>query len=90
MEAVKAMIHDQDLAMHLWEEAMKTTVYMHNKIPHKVLENKTPKEMFSGEKLEVNHFRIFGCPVFVHVPSKRGQCWTLPNRRAYFLVTVTH
>jgi hypothetical protein len=67
MEVVKAMIHDQDIPMDMWEEAVKTTMYVQNKIPHKVLENKTPEEMFSGEKPEVNHFRIFGCHVFVHI-----------------------
>ena len=71
MEAVKAMIHDQDLPMHLWAEATKTTVYVQNKSPHKVLENKTPEEIFSGENLEVNLFRIFGYPVFVHVPKEK-------------------
>jgi hypothetical protein len=50
MEAVKTMIHDQDLPMHLWEEAAKTTMHVQNKSPHKVLENKTHEEMFSGEK----------------------------------------
>jgi hypothetical protein len=50
MEPVKAMIHDQYLPMHLWVEAVKTAVYMHNRSPHKVLENKTLEEMFSGEK----------------------------------------
>ena len=28
MEAVKAMIHDQDLPMHLWTEAARTAVYV--------------------------------------------------------------
>jgi hypothetical protein len=28
MEALKTMIHDQDLPMHLWEEAAKITVYV--------------------------------------------------------------
>ena len=28
MEPVRVMIHDQDLPMHLWEEAPKTTVYV--------------------------------------------------------------
>ena len=46
-------------------------MYMHNQSPQKVLENKTPKEMFSGEKPEINHFIIFGCPVFVHVPKEK-------------------
>ena len=28
MEAVKAMIHDQDLPMHLWAEAARTAIYV--------------------------------------------------------------
>jgi transposase InsO family protein len=33
MEAVKTMIHDQDLPMCLWAEAAKTTVYVQNDCP---------------------------------------------------------
>ena len=47
MEAVKEMIHDQDLPMHLSVEQTKTTIYVQNKSPHRVLGNKTPEEMFS-------------------------------------------
>ena len=43
MEAVRAMLHDQDLPMHLWEEAARTTVYVQNHTPHRVLEKKTPE-----------------------------------------------
>ena len=50
MEATRAMLHYQDLHMHLWAEAARTTVYVHNHTPHRVLENKTPKEVFSGKK----------------------------------------
>ena len=71
MEAVKAMIHDQDLPMHLWAEAAKTVAYVQNRSPHHVLGNKTPKEMFTEKKPEVNHLRIFGCPVYVHVPKDK-------------------
>jgi hypothetical protein len=42
-----------------------------NRSPHKVLENKTPEEMFSREKQEASDFRIFGCFVFVHVPKEK-------------------
>ena len=71
MEAIKAMIQDHDLSKHLWAEAARTTVYVQNKSPHRVLGNKTPEEMFSGEKPEVNHLRIFGCPVYIHVPKEK-------------------
>jgi hypothetical protein len=47
----------------------RIVVFVQKKIPHRVLGNKTPKEMFTGEKLEVNHLRIFVCPLYVHVPK---------------------
>jgi transposase InsO family protein len=50
MEAMKTMIHDQDLPMQLWAEATRTTVYVHNKLSHSALGFKTPEEMFSEKK----------------------------------------
>ena len=49
MEVVRAMLHDQDLPMHLWAEAARIVVYVHNRTPQRVLENKTPKEVFWKE-----------------------------------------
>ena len=46
MEAARAMLHVQDLPMHLWEKAARTTVYVQNRTPHRVLENKTPEEVY--------------------------------------------
>jgi hypothetical protein len=71
LEDVKAMIHDQDLSMFLWAEACNTAVYIQNKCPHKILENKTLEEAFTGVKPKVCHFRIFGCPVYIHVPIEK-------------------
>ena len=45
MEAVKTMIYDQDLPMHLWAEATRTVVYVQNRISHSALGFKTPEEM---------------------------------------------
>ena len=70
MEDAKEMIHDQDLPMYLWAEAARTTVYVQNRTPHRVLENKTPEEVFSGKKPEVSHLRIFGCPMYIHIPKE--------------------
>ena len=71
MEAAKAMHHDQDLPMHLWEEATRTSVYVQNRTPHRVLENKKPEEVFSRKKPKVIHIRIFGCPVYIHIPKEK-------------------
>ena len=42
MEAVKAMIHDQDNPMHLWAEVARTTIYVQNRLSHSALGFKTP------------------------------------------------
>jgi hypothetical protein len=57
--------------MHLWEEASSTVVYVQNRSPHKILGNKTPEEVFTRKKPEVSHLRIFGCPVYIHVPKEK-------------------
>ena len=71
MEAARAMLHDQDLPMHLWAEATRTMVYVQNHTPHRVLDNKTPEEVFSDKKPEVGHLKIFGCPVCIHTPKEK-------------------
>ena len=60
---MKTMIHDQDLPMHFWAEAARTTVYVQNRVSHNALGFKTPEDMFTGKKPEVSHLKIFGCPV---------------------------
>ena len=69
MEAARAMLHDQDIPMHIWAEAARTVVYVQNHTRHRVLENNTPEEAFSSKKPEVSHLRIFGCPVYIHIPK---------------------
>ena len=71
MEAMKTMIHDQDLPMHLWDEAARTYVYVQNILSHGALGFKTPKKMYIGKKPEVRHLKIFGCVVYVHIPKEK-------------------
>ena len=39
--------------------------------PHRVLENKTPEEVFSDKKPEFIHLRIFSCPVYIHIIKEK-------------------
>ena len=57
MEAMKTMIYDQDLRMHLWVEAARNVVYVQNRISHSALGFKTPEEMFTEKKPEVGHLK---------------------------------
>ena len=71
MEAVKTMIHDQDLPMHLWDKETRKIVYVHNILSHSALGFKNLEEMFMENNPEVIHLKIFGCPVYVHIPKEK-------------------
>jgi transposase InsO family protein len=70
-EAARAMMYDQNLPLSLWAEAASTAVYIQNRCPHKALEEKTPEEVFTGKKPSVDHLRIFGSPVYIHIPKEK-------------------
>ena len=47
MEEVNTMIHDQDLPMHLWDEATRKYLYVQNRLSHGALGFKTNEEMYT-------------------------------------------
>ena len=85
MEAARALLHDQYLPMLLWEEAGRTVVYVQNHTPHRVLKNKTPKEVFFGKKPEVIHLRIFSYPVYIHIPKEKRTKLDPSRKKGIFL-----
>jgi hypothetical protein len=51
--------------------SMHDTVYVQNKSLHQTLKNITLEEVFTGMNHENEHFRLFGCPVYFHVPKEK-------------------
>lgn len=71
VESAKVMIHDQNLHSSFWAEASRTAVYIQNRCPHNILGNKSPEEAFTRVKPDISHLRIFGCPVYIHIPKDK-------------------
>ena len=71
--------------MHLWVEATRKTVYVQNHTPHRVLDNKTPEEALSREKPKVNHLKIFGCLVYIHIPKEKRTKLDPSGRKGIFV-----
>jgi hypothetical protein len=65
------ILHDQDLPMFLWEHEYNTTVYVQKKSPHKIMEDKTVGEAFTGMRPKIGILRISGCPVYIHVSKDK-------------------
>jgi hypothetical protein len=70
-EAARAIMYNQNLPLSLWAEDASTAVYIQNWCPHKALENRTPEEVYTGKKPSIDHLRIFGSPVYIHVPKEK-------------------
>jgi hypothetical protein len=64
-------MNDQGLSMYLWGEAAMTTIYVQNISTHHMLKDMTLEEAFSGNKPNVENLRIFGCPVYIHIPKDK-------------------
>jgi hypothetical protein len=71
--------------MTQWAEACMNVVYVQNRSPHQILKNITPEESFTKVKPEIRHFRIFGCPVYLHVPKEKRSKLEPSGRKGTFV-----
>jgi hypothetical protein len=66
MDMVRSMLSNSELPLFLWSEALKTIVYVLNRVSFKAVP-KTPFELWNGWKPSLNHLHIWGCPAEVRV-----------------------
>jgi hypothetical protein len=65
--------------------SMHDTVYVQNKSLHRTLKNITLEETFIGVNPEIEHFRIFGCPTYFHVPKEKKSKLDPSGRKYTFM-----
>ena len=71
MEKARSMRSGVGLGQEFWALAVDTACYLKNGSPTSALVDKTPYEVWSGQKPYVAHLIIFCCEAFVHVPKKK-------------------
>ena len=57
-DMVRSMISHSSLSNSLWGEALKTAVYILNRVPSKAV-NKTPYELWTGKKPSIRHLHVW-------------------------------
>ena len=60
-----------NLPSFFWGEAMSTMIYTLNRYPTKVIEGKTPFEVWLEIKPNISHFRVFRCEAFSYIIFKK-------------------
>ena len=64
-EMVRTMIHENNLAKHLWAEVVNTTCYVQNRIYIRPILEKTTYELFKGRRPNISYFHQFGCTCYI-------------------------
>ncbi|KAH9293831.1 hypothetical protein KI387_040970 [Taxus chinensis] len=77
----------KNLALEFWAEAINCANYIQNCIPQKAVQDKTPKEAWSGEKPDVSVFCVFGSKAFAVVLDDK--CKSM-EKKSQELIFVGH
>ena len=85
MDNVRAMLYHGNLPLWLWAEAVSTAVYLRNRSPTSSFKGATPYERWYGVKPDVEHLRIFGCNVMVHIPDEKRRKLDKKSLRGVFV-----
>lgn len=72
-EKARCMLQDANLHKRYWAEALNTAAYIKNRTASVVLQNKSPIEIWTGEKPNISHLRVFGSRAMAFVPKERRQ-----------------
>lgn len=66
---VRAVLVEKEVPRSFWPDAVQWVNHVINRSPTHIVKDMTPEEAWSGRKPSVEHFRIFGCIGYVHIPD---------------------
>ena len=69
MEMVRSMMSYSSVPISLWGEALKTAMYILNRVPSKAVP-KTPFELWTDRKPSLRHIHIWGYPAEARIYNR--------------------
>ena len=90
MEKARCMLSGAGIGQEFWAEAVGTACYLVNRSPSSALDEKTPKEVWTGKKPSLTHLKVFGCEAYVHVPKEKKSKLDKKTKRYVFIGNKYH
>ncbi|RZB46408.1 Retrovirus-related Pol polyprotein from transposon TNT 1-94, partial [Glycine soja] len=90
VEMAQSMLQHKNLPKNLWAEVVSTTIYILNRSPTKVVLNMTPYEAWFNRKPTVDHFKVFGCVAYSHIPKENREKLDEKEKSASLSAIVTN
>ncbi|KAI3499149.1 hypothetical protein L1887_34942 [Cichorium endivia] len=72
LETARALRIGGHLPTRFWGECVLTAAYVINRLPSKIIENKTPFELLYGQKPKYDHMRVLGCLTYYRNTDTKG------------------
>lgn len=85
MDKARCMLMESGLSRKYWAEAVATAFYLKNRSPTKSIGGKIPEEVWTGNKVELGHLRVFGCIAYALVPPQNRRKLDPKSRRYVFV-----
>lgn len=70
LNMVRSMLKTSGIPKEFWPEAVNWSVHVLNRSPTVAVKHMTPEEAWSDRKPTVDHFKVFGCIAYSHVPDE--------------------
>ncbi|XP_039047814.1 uncharacterized protein LOC120188444 [Hibiscus syriacus] len=86
MEIARCMLMEKNLPKKFRTEAVRTTLYMLNRLLTKATQDKTTIKAWFGGKPSVKHLRVFGSICYAHIPAQKKNKLDAKTEREIFLV----
>ena len=61
----RTMLHEYNLPLYFWAEAVNTSCYISNRVFKRPILNKTHYELWNNRKPRISYLRVFGCKCFI-------------------------
>ena len=84
-ERAKSMRLHSGLPKMFWADAVNITVYLINCGPSVFLEHRLPYEVWCGREVSLNHLKVFGCVLYVHIKSNDRSKLDAKARKYFFI-----
>jgi len=73
MQNTRYALQGSNLGKEFWGQAVLTAAPVHNHLPLRSHDNKSPHEYWTGKPLGVGHLRVFGSLTWVQIPNEKRQ-----------------
>lgn len=67
VETGLTLLAQAGMPLTFWWDAFQTSVYLINRMPTSILENKSPFQILYNKILDYSFLKVFGCAVFPHL-----------------------